>query len=162
MSTHGAVGIRFNNKDKVGYNHFDSYPTGLGDSILHFLQIHSIEQLKEIYDKIELLDIFEQVDVWCWNWKNKCFNLSFCDRLDFLYDSLFCEYAYIINLDSQMLEFYKGFNKNPKANGRYAKIKSNKDVYYGVKLIQEIPLNEINDYETYEDDTETGFRKKER
>jgi hypothetical protein len=41
---------------------------------------------------------------------------------DFLRDSLFCEYAYIINLDDEVLEFYVGFNlvgqkfKNP---GRY-------------------------------------------
>lgn len=160
MSTRGAVGIRFNNKDKVGYNHFDSYPTGLGDSILHFLQKNSIEQLKEIYNSIEFADSIED---WGWDWDNNCFCSTFYDRLDFLYDSLFCEYAYIINLDSQMLEFYEGFNQNPNANGRYAKFKSdNDDVYYGVELIQEIPLSEINNYETYEDDTGTGFRKKER
>lgn len=32
------------------------------------------------------------------------------DAIDFLEDSLFCEYAYIINLDENRLEFYEGFN----------------------------------------------------
>ena len=159
MSTRGAIGIRFNNIDIVGYNHCDSYPYhGLGDSVLTFLQNYTIEQIKDIYNKIEFSDSSED---WCWDWTNKCFNLSFCDRLDFLYDSLFCEYAYIINLDSGYLEFYKGFNTNPNAEGRYAKFKSEDDsTYFGVKLMQEISLSEINDYETYEDNTGTGFRKK--
>lgn len=158
MSTRGAIGIRFNNIDKVGYNHCDSYPVGLGNSILKFLQRYSIEQLQNIYNYIEFSDSSED---WGWDWDNNCFCLTFYDRLDFLYDSLFCEYAYIINLDSQTLEFYKGCNKNQNAEGRYANIKSDDDnEYYGVELIQEIPLSEINDYETYEDNTGTGFRKK--
>lgn len=39
---------------------------------------------------------------------------------DFIYDSLFCEYAYIINLDDEILEVYKGFNKGrPGEESRY-------------------------------------------
>lgn len=43
------------------------------------------------------------------------------DSNNFPLDSLFCEYGYIINLDTNELEFYEGFNKNPDAEGRYAK-----------------------------------------
>ena len=35
------------------------------------------------------------------------------DNHDFIKDSLFCEYAYIINLDTKRLEFYVGFQKTP-------------------------------------------------
>ena len=42
-----------------------------------------------------------------------------------------------------MLEFYKGFNKDPNANGRYAKFKEPDSNYYGVVLKMEIPLEEI-------------------
>ena len=160
MSTRGAIGIRFNNIDKVGYNHFDSYPYyGLGDSVLTFLQNHTIEQIKDIYNKIEFSDSSED---WSWDWDNDCFYSRFYDRLDFLYDSLFCEYAYIINLDSGYLEFYKGFNTDLKAEGRYAKFKSEDDsTYFGVKLVQEIPLEHINDYITYEDENgNVGFKLK--
>ena len=30
MGTRGAYGFRINDKDKVTYNHFDSYPDGFG------------------------------------------------------------------------------------------------------------------------------------
>lgn len=67
------------------------------------------------------------------------------DNKDFLKDSLFCEWAYIINLDTEKLEIYEGFNKNKKAAGRYAKYeaKDSGEEYYGVKLIKEYNLSEI-------------------
>jgi len=67
------------------------------------------------------------------------------DGKDFLYNSLFCEYAYIINFDTGMFEFYEGFNKDPNAAGRYAKIPegSKDNDYYGVKFIGETPLKAI-------------------
>lgn len=42
------------------------------------------------------------------------------DAKGFLYDSLFCEFAYIVNLDTNMVEFYRGFNHHLDAPGRYA------------------------------------------
>lgn len=39
---------------------------------------------------------------------------------DFLSDSLFCEYAYIVNLDTEKLECYRGFQDAQHAKGRYA------------------------------------------
>jgi len=37
------------------------------------------------------------------------------DSLDFTADSLFCEYAYVVDLDNEVLEVYKGFNKSKLA-----------------------------------------------
>ena len=74
---------------------------------------------------------------------------------DFLLDSLFCEYAYILNLDTGMVEVYRGFQKAPGSDkGRYAKlhrelmpheIKDGKKVpdYFGVALVGELPMNAI-------------------
>lgn len=42
------------------------------------------------------------------------------DSRMFMADSLFCEYAYVVNLDDEVLEFYKGFNLDRGAPGRYA------------------------------------------
>lgn len=70
------------------------------------------------------------------------------DSEDFLAESLFCEYAYIINLDDNVLEFYVGFNKNPKANGRYASLCGDDDSgcdgnpFYGVALLGTFSLNQ--------------------
>jgi len=65
------------------------------------------------------------------------------DNRDFLYESLFCEYAYIINLDTNMFEFYTGFNEDKNAEGRYAMTPDtySRNGYYGVKLIGEVPLD---------------------
>lgn len=37
------------------------------------------------------------------------------DDSEFLNDSLFCEWTYIINLDNEQFEVYRGFNKDPSA-----------------------------------------------
>jgi len=41
------------------------------------------------------------------------------DGRDFIKDSLYCEYAYIINLDTMRLEFWKGNQKMPQEGNRY-------------------------------------------
>lgn len=38
------------------------------------------------------------------------------DDILFGLDSLFCEYAYVVDLDAKTIEFYKGFNKDASAN----------------------------------------------
>lgn len=63
------------------------------------------------------------------------------DSHEFLADSLFCEWAYIINLDNYSFEVHRGFNKSPDEAGRYSGLQiENSDGYHGVKLISEIPL----------------------
>ena len=137
MSTRGAIGIRYREVDKVGYNHFDSYPTGLGDDLLHYLKGKTVDELKNLYDRMENDD---KSDIW----QGNGFNEKFEEYNSFLHDSLFCEFAYIVNLDKEVLEFYIGFNKNPQADGRYASFYSEPDsVYCGVKLVKEIPLSEL-------------------
>ena len=67
------------------------------------------------------------------------------DGIDFIKDSLFCEYAYIINLDDEVLEFYVGFQNTPYTNNRYGT--SEIHGYYPCKLSLTIPLNELDDVE---------------
>ena len=141
MSTRGYVGIRMNNEDKGGYNHFDSYPSGLGSEILIFLKNKTIQNISSIFNDIGNVETNEKED--SFDWRKHEINSKMEIYNSFLYDSLFCEYAYIINLDERVLEIYRGFNKDPNANGRYAKFKDEEDsVYYGVVLIQTISLEE--------------------
>ena len=56
MGTRGLYGFRKNGKDKVTYNHWDSYPEGLGIEVIRFCNRHSIEGLRNLYDKIVLID----------------------------------------------------------------------------------------------------------
>ncbi len=65
------------------------------------------------------------------------------DNIDFIKASLFCEYAYIINLDEKVLEFYVGFQNTPQTNNRYGVLHDDNG-YYPCKLAFVIPLDEIN------------------
>jgi hypothetical protein len=74
-------------------------------------------------------------------------------RLDveFAGESLFCEWAYVLDLDNNVLEVYKGFNKEPlKSSERFAQFFQKKDhrqseQYHPVKLFESIPFSEVND-----------------
>ena len=62
----------------------------------------------------------------------------------FLADSLFCEWAYIVNLDTEKLEVFRGFNQDRHAPGRYARLLvSDNNGYRGVALIRQIPFANI-------------------
>ena len=63
------------------------------------------------------------------------------DNEDFLKDSLFCEWAYIINLDTNKLEVYEGF-QTTKSETRYQPKNPGESGYWGCKLIEELPLDE--------------------
>jgi hypothetical protein len=65
----------------------------------------------------------------------------------FLADSIFCEYAYILNLDTAELEYYRGRNTDAAAPGRYAAKgrwspppPMSGVSFYGVRLVQTIPF----------------------
>ena len=174
MGTKGAFGFRINNEDKVTYNHFDSYPGGLGDEVVTFIKNNAISVLEAAANNIKLVEAkstptSEQIqrykhyadhDVstgsfyeWYVLLRNVQGNLQayvddleyMIDKREFLKDSVFCEYAYIINLDTKKLEFYKGFNdKQLYDKGRYASIpRDEKNDYYGVMLMAEFDLLDI-------------------
>lgn len=56
MSTRGTYGFRKNGQDKLTYNHFDSYPDGLGRDVLQFCIDVSINDMDKLYDHIELIN----------------------------------------------------------------------------------------------------------
>lgn len=67
------------------------------------------------------------------------------DDIQFIKDSLYCEYAYIINIDDGVFEFYEGFQKVPQNGNRYG-IEPNENGYYPCKLSFTIPLDEVSFY----------------
>jgi hypothetical protein len=60
---------------------------------------------------------------------------------DFIKMSLFCEWGYIVNLDTGMLEVWKGLQKTPDSTNRYGT--ECDEGYYPCRLINEIPLSTI-------------------
>ncbi len=72
------------------------------------------------------------------------------DDIDFIKDSLFCEYAYILNLDELTLDFYRGFQHheqlfNPFGNDYYESRSGSN--YYPCAKIMSIPFGLIHQYQ---------------
>ena len=65
------------------------------------------------------------------------------DNHEFIIDSLFCEYAYIINLDEETLEVYTGFQKQGHYLNRYGAL-PDRNGYYPCREIFDIPLDIIH------------------
>lgn len=78
-------------------------------------------------------------------WSNAKDHIYMINDNNFIKDSLWCEYAYIINLDDEVLEFYEGFQKQPQPENRYGT--ESRSGYYPCKLSKVFPLNEIDDVE---------------
>lgn len=68
-----------------------------------------------------------------------------CDDISFIKNSLFCEYAYIVNLDEGVLELWNGFQTKPWSENRYGTdtISSVQNGYYPCKRIATITLEDI-------------------
>jgi hypothetical protein len=173
MGTRGVFGFHKNGVDKITYNHFDSYPTGLGNDVKSFIGKHSVNELNDIFDRIELvgekpptdkqikecekftdLTVSEQsTSDWYCLLKHAQGNLeSYADGLKymegnvtFLKDSLFCEWGYVINLTTDRLEIYRGFQKKPQEN-RY-RLDISRNAYYNCALIREIPLSQVKNFD---------------
>jgi len=65
------------------------------------------------------------------------------NEIAFAGDSLFCEYAYVIDLDKNTFEIFKGFNKNPlDENDRFYAYKQDGE-YHPIKLLKTYDLNKL-------------------
>ncbi|OHD19680.1 MAG: hypothetical protein A2086_01710 [Spirochaetes bacterium GWD1_27_9] len=174
MGTRGLWGFYKNGINKLTYNHFDSYPSYLGKTVVTFVKHTSIEELNQIFEKIILIDEFstpteEQIkecekysdltpsdkritDWYCLlrdtqgNPDLYKSDLRFMiNSNDFITDSLFCEWAYIINLTDNVLEVYKGVRKRPNSKNNRHRLEKPKNKYYACEKIIEFPLNKIED-----------------
>lgn len=75
------------------------------------------------------------------------------NSLDFAGNSLFCEWAYLLDMDNEVLEVYRGFNTEPVsegerfANAERAKYNSskNEDKYHPIRLWVKIPFAELTE-----------------
>lgn len=125
MSTRGTFGFHENGKDRLYYNHYDSYPEGLGEAFINYLKGCETNWIEPIISNPR-----ERDD-------------------DFILDSLFCEYGYIMNKDTNELEVYVGFQKEPPEGRYHDYIPSDKE-YYACGLLTAIHMDTINHYTTKE------------
>lgn len=70
--------------------------------------------------------------------------LGLIDSTNFVNDSLFCEWAYVVDLDKGTFEVYRGFNQSQLAETeRFAPNQKSDDGYYPVKLFKTHKLSKL-------------------
>jgi hypothetical protein len=64
MGTRGLFGVRIDDTDKLTYNHFDSYPTGLGKGLADQLKpfVSSKEGIEWLKDRARKLRLVNEED----------------------------------------------------------------------------------------------------
>lgn len=173
MGTRNLTLVKSNGEYKVAqYSQWDGYPSGQGYRTVDFLNhpsfdielfknkinniIHwsskDIDKLDENidYDSYPELAIDLGADVLysIYNGKITKVNLS----INFASNSLFCEWAWCVNLDTNCLDCFKGFQTEPLSNDQpfyFLQDKmTEKDVYYPIKLICSIPFDEVSKFNT--------------
>lgn len=186
MGTRGAVGVHHKGQLFVTYNHWDSYPDGLGQQVVDFcrdLSPEDVDMLRERFEHVKIVDLDGEkptpeeqqkyVDAGFYddsvdtqspdNWYCLLRNLQgigyleavkegkcrhWIDSSEFLKDSLFCEYAYILDLDEGDLWFFEGFNKEPDNNSPLPfeqKAYDRQGEYYPVRFKGKAALTKIPD-----------------
>jgi len=187
MGTRGVIGFvgTLHNEQlhKVSYNHWDSYPSGLGYKVVEYIQSKNFNEIRKDFSNIELVvegdeptleqkltcSLAETTDTnvggqteddWYCLLRNAQGDLGLSakigymiDSKDFLYDSLFCEWAYLLNMDTQELEIYRGFQHDEDTiKGRYREgplkgydrnFTGSEPSYFAVSLIKTVPFKEV-------------------
>ena len=151
MGTRGLAGFRLNNKDYLFYNHLDSYPKGLGIEFLNFVKNMNSEKIRTMLTKAEIVensnkgissydDFLEAYS----NYKEKKLKLHL--KNGFIKDSLFCEWAYIYDIDTKELEIYTGFNVIKVLQPERYAIEYNEfsPNYYACRLLTKISYNSFS------------------
>lgn len=148
MGTRGAFGVIIGEQEKIGYNQFDSYPEGQGVENLRWLRDADLDEVRKLAeaaqvvdndrkptpDEVKALNVFTDLTVseqssddwYCLTrgTHGSVGNMLKCgfilDSHTFPLDSLFCEWAYIVDLDRNVFEVYEGFRKELPTKGRWA------------------------------------------
>lgn len=148
VGTRGMIGFVIDGEVKAAYNHFDSYPGGLGLAALTYARLVA-DDLPGLADKVRAMRLVtegtpvtpEDVERYghlsdagvgeAGSWYSLVRHaqgslaayveaglMLSCE--DFPLDSLFCEWGYLLDLDANRLEAYEGFQHHPHKLGRFS------------------------------------------
>lgn len=164
MGTRGLYGVVVNGEVKASYNHFDSYPSGLGADIVKFVQ--GIENVSDVFEQAQNLTLVIENDTapsgddWYSELRGIQGDLGahlahghLIDNESFGRDSVFCEWGYLVNLDDETVEVYRGFQTEPHTEGRWSdydpaadeSVSYRPNHYYGIKRIAVIPFADLTE-----------------
>lgn len=183
MGTRNLTIVHKNGEYKVAqYGQWDGYPEGLGATLLNFLKNVNMDSFRNAIDNVsfytqeEIDEINKTIDemqrnIPNYNWQKYFPQLSrevggdildlitfkgvnkVNNSIDFAADSLFCEWAYVIDLDINKFEVYKGFNKEElSSDERFYFLEDKRDKenivskdYHPIKFVKSYNLNNLPD-----------------
>lgn len=59
MGTRGFIGFVIDGQEKIAYNHWDSYPSGLGADMLNWLRIATSESTEQVAERVRALRVVD-------------------------------------------------------------------------------------------------------
>ncbi len=184
MGTRNLTLVKKNNKYPVAqYGQWDGYPSGQGLTVLNFLKSWNRDEFEKNLDKTSFItdedakemnenlektgkEIEELYPALSRNTAAKVLQmiqdspegLKLSSSLNFAADSLFCEWAYLIDLDRNILGVYEGFNKEPlNESDHFYFLQNSKEAgdekmgkdYFPVKLKASYSLSELPEQEEF-------------
>lgn len=172
MGTRGFMGIVVDGELKGSYNHFDSYPTCLGENVVRDIRAMTLEEMRGKARGLKVVQesgapTSEEIATLCGyanegvssgdpeEWYVLLHDLQgelaktleagyILDGTRFPADSLFCEWGYVVDLDAETLEVYRGFQKERPATGRFRDMPKDGD-YFPIALVATFKLDDIPD-----------------
>lgn len=179
MGTRHLIAVQLDGQYRIAqYGQWDGYPSGQGDTVIEFLKNwdRPVFEMKlressfmtpaemEALDakiKIEKIDWTERFPALTRDTGAKILQIvqdsapgiKLKNGIDFAGDSLFCEFAYIIDLDKNALEVFVGFNHKPLEPGdrfydtpldpEATKNKDGSQKYFQIRLAKSFPLSDL-------------------
>lgn len=181
MGTRHLIAVVHKGEYKVAqYGQWDGNPAGQGDTVLDFLHSVSLDKFRKKLDTLvswitpEEEKTVEATKDWAKVYPHLSRDagagvlemimdsdepLTLQSTIGFVGDSLFCEYAYLLDLDNNILEFYNGFNKMPVTEGRFLSNdktldQPNNKEYHPVVLVKKYDFDSLPDVAGMEEDLE--------
>ena len=190
MGTRHLIAVQLDGQYRIAqYGQWDGYPSGQGATVLGFLKKwdRSTFEAKlraaswmteEDYEAVNSRIRKEKLSE-CWEqtWpelsrdmgakilqrvQDAQLGIKLRNQIDFAANSLMCEWGYVIDLDTNMLEVFKGFQKAPPPEGdRFAGFKPSDpqelvDGYYQIRRVASYPLDKLPTQERMERDCDPG------
>lgn len=167
MGTRHIIAVKADGDYKVAqYGQWDGYPSGQGVDVLRYLWDMDLDVLRNACLKCSFLSqndidrygddilalkpyLSRDTSADILNEIYKSNGLKLINEIDFVNDSLFCEWAYVIDFDLGTFEVYSGFNQEKLTNCRFNSPESISGQYHPVKLVSKFDLTDLPEIDDF-------------
>jgi hypothetical protein len=189
MGTKHLIVVKLDGEYKLAqYGCCDGYPSGQGSTVLNFLanwdrptfeaklraasfmteaEVEAMDEMPEDFQRWPQLDSGTGAEILAIV-QNAPPGMKLVNRIDFVRDSLYCEWGYVLDLDANTLEVFEGFNTFPLPEGeRFAYMEpydcdGPRETFYPIRKVAGYALASLPTVEAMERDCLRTKRRKKR